>query len=79
MLTVVNEGSSVVIVNETTNFIKTLFKNASFYKPICKKTIVFKKDRFVFYHRFHNKTIVFKFIKTIHPDMEGHFKLHLLT
>ena len=66
-----------MIVNETTNFIKTLLKNV-FIKLYLKK-IVFQKDSFVFYHRFHNETIVFKFIKTIHPDMEGHFKLHFIT
>ena len=57
-LTIVNEGSSLTIVNETTNFIKT---------TILKKTNFFKKRSFlktivsfsIFRRRFHNETIVF--------------------
>ena len=36
-VTIVNKGSSLTIVNETTSFIKTI---------ILKKKIVFKNDRF---------------------------------
>ena len=43
LLTIVNEGVSLTIVNETTNFIKTIILKTNFLKNDC-----FKNDRFVF-------------------------------
>ena len=70
-LTIVNEGLSLTIFNKTTNFLK----NECLWKRPFFKTIFIKNDRFktrsfrfsFFRHRFHNETIVFLKIKTIHP------------
>ena len=61
-VTIVNKGSSLTIVNETTNFIKT-----SVLKKDRLKTTFFKKRSFlktivsfsIFRRRYHNETIVF--------------------
>ena len=46
---IVKEGSSLTIINEMMNFIKTIvLKTTTFKKQTLKKMIVFKNDRFVF-------------------------------
>ena len=71
LLMIVNEGVIVndrywrVVVNKTTNFIKTIndhFEKRPFLKnELFKKTIVFKNDHYfsIFCCRFHNETIIF--------------------
>ena len=60
-LTIVNDGLLLTIVNETTNFLKTVvFENDRFEKQPLFKTISNKNDRFVFRRRFYNETIVLK-------------------
>ena len=52
-VTIVNKGSLLTIVNETTNFIKTsVLKN-----ELLKKTTIVSFS--IFRRRFHNETIVF--------------------
>ena len=50
-LTIVNEGLSLTIVNETTNFIKTIVLKTTIFKTIVSISI--------FRLRFHYETIVF--------------------
>ena len=67
-LTIVNDGPSLTIDNETTNFIKKdRFEKRAFWKTIVLKTTIFKKRSFlktiflfsIFRRRFLNETIVF--------------------
>ena len=55
----VNEGSSLTNVNETTSFIKTIvFKKRTFKKKMIASNSIFRR-------RFHNETIVLKKMKML--------------